>query len=113
MTTKTITLAQLVEADACQEQVDLFQSTFGESVELTLELCVKHAYDFSFCWAGDNLLNRNKRAAFQAAKGPQYAAYRAAVALHEPAFQATMALRWAEYQVAAATEFFNLYEGEP
>ena len=52
-----ITLAQLYAANACLEQVALFESMFGEEVEVTIDLCIKHALDFDFMWAIHNLLS--------------------------------------------------------
>jgi hypothetical protein len=35
----------------------LFRTLFGESVEVTEELCLIHAYDFNFDWAACKLLS--------------------------------------------------------
>ena len=52
-----ITLAQLKKLRACGAQVALFRKYFGEEVEVTEALCVKHAQEFSWDWAAVNLLS--------------------------------------------------------
>ncbi len=61
---KTITLTQLRNAGACKDQRVKFAEMFGESVEITEELCVKHAQDFSFPWASKNFLTAQARAEY-------------------------------------------------
>ena len=51
-----ITLSQLKSLNACKSQVDKFSELFGESVDVTPELCVSHAQDFDWGWAAKNLL---------------------------------------------------------
>ena len=46
-----ITIEQLSAAGACLEALDSFHTLFGESVEVTEELCTKHAQDFDWKWA--------------------------------------------------------------
>ena len=56
-----ITLQQLKDKDACTPQLLLFKETFGKSVTLTEELCIKHAQDFDWSWAAYNLLSAPAR----------------------------------------------------
>jgi 6-phosphofructokinase len=51
-----ITTAKLRERNACLDQIALFKRLFGSEVVVTVELAVKHADDFDFEWATDNLL---------------------------------------------------------
>jgi hypothetical protein len=53
---KTITLQQLRDKGACAPQLELFGCIFDNSVEVTVELCVKHAAMFNWSWAARNLL---------------------------------------------------------
>ena len=46
-----IELKTLKELGACSEQVELFEKLFGDSVEVTEELCLKHAGDFNWNFA--------------------------------------------------------------
>ncbi|MDR3562068.1 MAG: hypothetical protein P4N59_11620, partial [Negativicutes bacterium] len=54
---KIITLGQLRTAGACQNQRKLFEETFGNSVEITEEICLAHANKFCWDWAAKNLLS--------------------------------------------------------
>jgi hypothetical protein len=50
-------LADLIDKGACAKQIALFKKLFGESVEVTEELCLKYYNKFAFWWAADNLLS--------------------------------------------------------
>lgn len=65
-----ITLKML--ESACKPQRDLFAGIFGQEVELTLELCVKHASLFDWDWAAANLLTTHARAAYEAARATAF-----------------------------------------
>ena len=143
-TAKTVTLLELVQAGASLVQREKFKMLFGESIDLTLDLCVANASEFDFEWAGKHLLSNTRKETFEAAMvshqmvyhtevSPLYADYVAAMDPHCPAYfddeslfhaiwhalvvpyivkaydNATTSFRTA-YQVAAATEFFNLYK---
>ena len=62
-----ITLKQLDRRDACTGQRDLFEKLFGASVEITKELCIKHASDFDWTWAARNFLSDPARAKYNKA----------------------------------------------
>ena len=68
----TLTIKTLQEHGACSDQVELFRSLFGESVELTEALAIEHGDKFDIAWCADNLL-----------KAPALAEYRRVIA---PAF---------------------------
>lgn len=57
---RRVTLSQLMEAGACKSQRELFEKTFGRSVEVTSKL-LKHANSFNFGWAIRNLLRNESR----------------------------------------------------
>lgn len=54
---REITLEMLENRDACYGQQKLFRELFGDRVEVTPELCVKHAKDFEWRWACEELLS--------------------------------------------------------
>jgi hypothetical protein len=72
---RVLTLQQLVDLDACVDQVDLFRRTFGDSVDVTPDLCERHAAEFDWEWAAQKLLTAS---AYQAAKRPLWEVYKAA-----------------------------------
>lgn len=57
-----ITTLQLGDKLACKEQIERFEDLFGEEVEVTLELCIKHATDFDWWWAAAHLLSSEQMA---------------------------------------------------
>ena len=75
-----VTATQLRKLRACQEQVDLFVATFGESVEITEALCLEHAGNFDWDWAAYNLL-----------PAPAWADYERAMASAEADYERAMA----------------------
>ena len=79
MSKPIVTKQMLIDADACQNQVDLFEKTFGDSVVVTLSRAKKVANLFQWDWA------------VQLLDGQGYAEYRRA-----------MTAAWAEYERAAA-----------
>ena len=75
---KTITVKQLKANDACEDQVKLFQETFGDTLELkskdhALKLAKAMVNKFDFDWAAWNLLNDFK--AYEEAREPLLKAY--------------------------------------
>lgn len=80
-----VTLEDLVNRGACHNYRVKFRELFGEEVEVTVELCVKHAQDFNWNWARDNLLGWGKpRDDFDAIEDP---AYQEMTAVTEPAYK--------------------------
>ena len=59
-----ITLKDLKQAEACQGAVLLFEALFGDSVEVTKELCLKHAHNFDYGFAGSHFLPASVRGMF-------------------------------------------------
>ena len=68
-----ITLKQLDRRGACKEQRNLFEKLFGASVEITKELCIKHASDFDWAWAARNFLGASARAEYNKACASAFA----------------------------------------
>lgn len=57
----TVTLGLLAELGACGSQRREFENLFGnEPVEVTPELCEKHAETFDWDWASRNMLTRDQ-----------------------------------------------------
>ena len=73
---KPITLTYLKSLGACQEQVDLFAATYGESVTPTLELIEAAAQLFDFNWLGQEVFGE----AYEEATAPHWKAYEEAKA---------------------------------
>lgn len=61
----TVTNGLLLKLGACQEERELFAKLFlSGAVQVTVELCMKHATDFDWEWAGEYLLNGEGRTEF-------------------------------------------------
>jgi len=88
--TAKFTLEQLIDADACSEQVALFKATFGDSVNVTVAKARKVAglFDWDFAM---RFLDAEGKAEYKRAIAPAWAEYERAIA---PA--------WAEYERAIA-----------
>ena len=116
--------AELLRAkDACEDQVNMFESLFPEGVEITQELCVKHAGDFDWNWAAKNFLPRRmwpghaaKHVALWAdymeARAPLWADY-AAERTSLAAFAADLATLLADYKAKSASLFGSLASQVP
>ena len=77
--TAIITLKQLTDARACSEQVERFEATFGDSVNVTVARARKVSGLFDWDFAR-RFLDGEGKAAYEAAMAPAYAAYKAAMA---------------------------------
>jgi hypothetical protein len=105
-------ISQLIDKNACQSQVDLFRSKFGESVDVTPELCARVATEFEFCWAAGNLLSDSAGAEYDRAMAPARAKYsRASRALYKYECEPSTAekVAWTEFMRARAIAFANAY----
>jgi hypothetical protein len=104
-----LTLQTLIEKGACANQVDLFRLKFGESVEVTEELCVSVAHDFDFGWAGRQLLSPAARRAYEKAETAAGRAYEKAEAPAWCAYEKAKAAAWRAYEKAKAAAFARAY----
>jgi len=59
-----ITDETLRKAGACYSQRQTFRAFFPNGIEITQGLCVVHAFDFDFNWAGRALLSGDNRVCF-------------------------------------------------
>ena len=66
-------ISQLIDKRACRDQVDFFRSKFGESVDVTPELCASVAAEFDFAWASRRLLSAPALAEYQRVTAPALA----------------------------------------
>ena len=121
-----ITLKQLKNLDACEDQLKLFEKVFGESVSFKTEaqavkVAVKVAQKFDFeWWASHKLLKGDYRKAYYEALTPLYKAYMEAEAplwkvyleaippFEEAYLEAEAPLR-KTYKEAIAKEFAKCY----
>jgi len=99
--TAIITLKQLTDARACSEQVERFEATFGDSVNVTVAKARKVSGLFDWDFAV-RFLDGEGKAAYEAAMAPAYAAYKAARAAAYAAYDAATAPAYAAYEAARA-----------
>ena len=103
-----LTLKQLIDAGACQDQVDLFRQEFGDSVNVTVAKARRYAGRFDFAWAARCLLDAPARAkydkAHNAARAALWAKYEkahdAALAEYGKVRAGARAALWAKYEKA-------------
>jgi len=100
--TKILTLSQLKAAGACAGALRRFTAAFGESTPVTPALACKHADQFSWNWAADNLLSAPAQAAYDRATERAWAAYDRAAAPARAKYAVAAARAWAAYDRAAA-----------
>ena len=89
-----VTLKQLKRLNACKDQYDLFASLGLDGVEITGELCIKHAQDFDWNWAAHNLLRKPYREAFDLATKPHWEVYFLATEPHWIAYYLATESLW-------------------
>ena len=95
-----ITLEMLRQKHACRDQVARFKELFGDAVEVTVELVVKHAQDFDWDWAARSLLSAAGYSAYNAARAKSRRAYAAATAKSRRAYAAALAAATDEARLA-------------
>ena len=97
-----ITLEMLRQKHACRDQVARFQELFGDAVEVTVELAVKHAQDFDWDWAARSLLSAAGYSAYIAARAEAKRTYDAATDEARLAYDAARAAALRAYDAATA-----------
>jgi hypothetical protein len=107
-----ITLEMLRQKHACRDQVARFQELFGDAVEVTVELAVKHAQDFDWDWAAWSLLSAAGYSAYDAATAKSRRAYAAATAKSRRAYAAALAAAERAYDAACARAFAEAAIGD-
>jgi hypothetical protein len=79
MSKPIMTKQMLIDADACSDQVDLFEKTFGDSVVVTIKRAEKVAHLFRWGWA-IRLLDAQGRAEYDRDRAPALAEFDRATA---------------------------------
>jgi len=117
---RILTAAQLEQAGAGEDQVEVFREAFGESVPVTVELTESVADRFAFYWAARSFLSAPAWAEYQRAcdsAGTEYLRVRnAALAEYERVrdsarkkYDRVRDVAWKQYERALAREFARLY----
>ena len=92
-----ITKALLESKEACNTQIKLFAKLFPRGVTLTKAICMKHAQEFQWNWAAENLLSNTARAEYWKIYGLAWAEYKKATDLALVEYWKITGLAWAEY----------------
>ena len=111
MSKPIITKQDLINANACNEQVNLFEKTFGDSVVVTVEQAKKVAHLFDWSWAV-RLLDGQGRAEYwrdaaiawaehQRVREAAWAEYKRVAEPARVEYERVQAPAWAEYQRVA------------
>ena len=93
-----ITAEFLESKNTCGRQIDLFRAMFGESVDITPELCRAMADKFDWDWAAEFLLNAPAWAEYKRLNAPAWAEYERLNALTWVEYERLNAPAWAEYE---------------
>ena len=112
--TVTVTLKQLKNLDACEDQLKLFEEVFGDTVSFktkaqAVKVAVNMAQKFDFGWASDNLLKGGYRKAYWEAEAPLWEAHLEAILPLGKTYWEAEAPLWKAYQEALAKEFAKCY----
>ena len=102
-------LQTLIDLRACQSQVDLFRTKFGESVDITPELCESVASDFDFEWAALELLKATALAEYRRERDAADAEYQRVMEAAYADYERVSDAAIAEYQRVIAREFARQY----
>ena len=120
---RILTLAQLIDVKACTKQVELFEATFGESVEVTEALTAEFANEFDFYWAAKLFLSVSARTEYNkmcSFAGAKYDKMRTAH-LNDPdallpsvwtIWNKTRLIAEAEYNKVCAIAFAKMYNAD-
>ena len=118
---RTLLLSTLVNLKACEGQVNLFKQTFGDSVDITPELCKQHEHNFNFHWAAEHLLSASAWRIYEETRASALKIYEETCAPARKIFDETgdsawkiykESIAWKIYKETCATTFANLYIGE-
>lgn len=115
-----ITTEQLRQADACKDQVELFQSLFGDSVDVTEAICTEYADQFDFTWAAMKLLSNQKQIEYEEVRSragdkyeriraPAWAKYERSITQARAEYDKVLDKVQAEYDQTLAKTFGRLY----
>ena len=97
MSKPIITKQDLINANACTEQVELFEEIFGDSVIVTVSRVKKVANLFDWDWAMC-LLDAQGLAEYKRVRAPALAEYRRVIDAARAELDRVEAAAWAEYR---------------
>ena len=106
---RPLLLSTLVANDACRAQTDLFRQLFGESVEITEELCASVADKFDWRWAGRYLLSPVAAADYERVRAHASAEYERVRATAGAEYERAEAPALAEYKRVRSAAFARAY----
>ncbi len=109
---KTLTLQQLIEKNACSEQVKLFKTMFGESVIITESLFLSVADKFDWDWASDNLLDERQRKLYNESRSAALKLYNESISAALKLYNESMAPAEKLYDESMAPAFANAYNSQ-
>jgi len=105
---RILTLQQVIDAHACKDQVDLFEKTFGDEVDVTVELAVSVVDMFDWDFAANNFLSKAASIMYIAATDPLWIEYNKAIdAVPYNKFKVEQALR--DFSIYNASIWAKLY----
>lgn len=105
----TLTLDTLRRLGACSGQTDLFQKHFGNTVEVTPELCESVAGIFDWNWAARYLLQDQARAEYYRVRGQAQAEYNRVRAQACAEYDRVTAQARAEYDLVTAQAYAKYF----
>ena len=100
---RVLTLQQLLDANACTEQVQLFREHFGESVIVTVAKAKKFASMFDFFFAARTFLSKQGWAEYEKQRAPLLAEYLKQSDTLSAEYQKQRDTLWAEYEKQRGT----------
>lgn len=103
-----VTTEMLRAKNACDEQVELFDSLTGGSVDVTETWCLEHYDKFQWRWAAENLLPVPALAEYRRVIAPAWVEYERVTAPALAEYERVIAPAWAEYRRATAQVFGRL-----
>ena len=112
MNSRTIFLSTLIVHGACRDQVDLFRTTFGDSVEITPNLCKQYAQSFNYTWAAQHLLSATAWKLYEETCATARELNEETCATAWKLNKETCATAWKLYDETCASTFANLYIGD-
>jgi len=109
----TVTLAWLEKLGACNDHIELFAKTFGDSTAVTPEAITRAAaVGLDLDWIAERIITATALKAYKEAKAPAWKAYEEATAPALKAYEEGAATAFKAYEEGAATAFKAYVEAE-
>jgi len=109
---KQITLRMLREREACDKQVELFRSLFGDAAQVTEDAAVAVADRFNWDWAASNFLTAAALTEYDRVGAAARAEYDRVRAPALAEYDRVGAAARAEFYRVTARTFARLYRGQ-